>query len=178
MKYFKNQDIIDYLYHNYTKTDGLWFVKVEELYGFDKALEIDREVWKVIPKLQARFIKKILLEAFQKDGLADNRTGENLTAKTLLFEALKIKLSLDRFEFNIAKSKTGLSVKILRCPWHEIMIKSQRENLSEKIGSEICIAEYSVFASEFYTDAVLDVKSKLCSGNDRCNFKFSIKVPD
>jgi hypothetical protein len=173
MKYFKNNDIIEYLYQNYTKTDGLWFVKVEELHGFDNALEIDREVWKVIPKLQARFIKKILLEAMQKDG-----NGDFPTAKTLLFEALKIKLSLERFEFKVGKSKTGLSAKILRCPWHEIMLKSQRENISEKIGSTICAVEYAAFAAEFYPDAVLDIRSKLCSGNGSCNFKFSIKVPD
>jgi hypothetical protein len=169
MKYFKNKDVIDYLYQNYTKADGLWFVKVEELYGFDKALKIDREVWKVIPKLQARFIKKRLLESLQNNG------NDNLqTVKTLLFEALKIKLSLDRFKFKITKSKTGISAKIFCCPWHEIMIKSQRENLSEKIGSMICTVEYAAFAAEFYPDAVLGISSKLCSGNDSCNFKFSI----
>ena len=171
MKYFKNKDIRDYLYQNYTKADGLWFVKVEELYGFGKALEIDMEVWKVIPKLQARFIKKRLLESLQKKG------GDNLqTSKTILFEALKIKLSLDRFVFKVAKNKAGLSVKILCCPWHEIMVKSQRENLSEKIGSAICTEEYAVFAAEFYPGAILDIYSKLCGGNDCCTFEFSIKT--
>lgn len=173
MKYFKNKDIQEYLYRNYTKADGLWFVKVEELYGFDKALEIDREVWKVLPKLQAKFIKKILFEAMQKDG-----NGDIQTAKTLLFEALKIKLFLEKFEFKVGKSKSGPSVTILRCPWHEIMVKSQRENLSEKIGSTICTIEYAAFAAEFYPGVVLDIGSKLCSGNDSCNFKFSIKAPD
>jgi hypothetical protein len=168
MKYFKNKDVIDYLYKNYTKADGLWFIKVEELYGFDKALEIDGEVWKVIPKLQARFIKKRLLEVMQKDG----NTDFHMT-KTIFFEALKIKLSLDRFKFKVLKSKTSISVRIDRCPWHEIMIKSQREDLSEKIGSAICTAEYGVFVAEFYPDAILHIKSKLCSGDSNCTFKFS-----
>ena len=173
MKYFRNKDVIEYFYNNYTKADGLWFVKVEELYGFDKALEIDSQVWKVIPKLQARFIKKILLEVLQKNG-----NTELLTAKTLLFEALKIKLSLDRFKFKVSKNKAAISVRIDQCPWHEIMVKAQRENLSEKIGSAICNNEYSAFIAEFYPDAVIDISSKLCSGNDSCNFKFSIMVPD
>jgi hypothetical protein len=177
MKYFKNKDILDYLFQNYTKTDGLWFLKVEELYGFDKALEIDSRVWKVIPKLQARFIKKILLEALQKDGIADSRTDENKTARTLLFEALKIKLSLDRFKFKVSKNKAAISVRIDKCPWHEIMLKAHREALSEKIGSAICNNEYSAFIAEFYPDAVIGISSKLCSGNDCCDFKFSIKIP-
>jgi hypothetical protein len=177
MKYFKNKDILDYLYLNYTKTDGLWFLKVEELYGFDKALEIDTRVWKIIPKIQARFIKKILLEALQKDGIADSRTAENKSEKILLFEALKIKLSLDRFEYKVSKNKNSISVRIDRCPWHEIMVKAQREKLSEQIGSAICNNEYSAFIAEFYPDAVIGVSSKLCSGNDCCNFKFSIKIP-
>jgi hypothetical protein len=160
MKYFKNKDILDYLYQNYTKADGLWFLKVEELYGFDKALEIDTRVWKVIPKLQARFIKKILLEAFQKDGIADSRTAQNQAAKNLLFEALKIIVRIDR------------------CPWHEIMVKAQRKTFSEKIGSAICNNEYSAFIAEFFPDAVIEISSKLCNGNDCCNFKFSIKIPD
>ena len=68
---------------------------------------------------------------------------QNQTAKTLLFEALKIKLSLDRFEYKVSKNKTAISVRIDRCPWHEIMVKAQRETFSEKIGSAICNNEYS-----------------------------------
>lgn len=171
MKYFKDKDIQEYLYQNYIKADGLWFLKVEEIYGFDKALEIDRQVWKVIPKIQARFIKNKLLEALQKNG---NTNPQN--TKTLLFEALKIKLSLDRFEFKVTKNKAGIIIRISRCPWHDVMVKSQRENLSEKIGSTICTVEYAAFFKEFYPDAVLDVSSKLCSGNDSCNFKFSASL--
>jgi hypothetical protein len=178
MKYFKRKDIINYLYQNYTKVDGLWFLKVEEIYGFDRAFEIDNRVWEVIPKIQARFIKKILLEAFQKDGVADSRTAENQSAKTLLFEALKIKLSLDRFEYKVSKNKAAISVRIGKCPWHEIMVKAQREAFSGKIGSAICNNEYSAFISEFYPDAVIDISSRLCNGNDCCNFKFSKKIPD
>jgi hypothetical protein len=178
MKYFKNKDIMDYLFQNYTKTDGLWFLKVEDLYGFEKALEIDREVWKVIPKIQARFIKKILLEAFRKDGIADNRTAQNQASRTLLFEALKIKLTLDRFEFKVTKSKAGINVRILKCPWHEIMVRAQRETFSEKIGSAICNNEYSAFIAEFYPDAAIDIRSRLCSGGDSCSFKFGLGVRD
>lgn len=39
------KEIIKYYYDSFIKVDGLWFVKVEERLGFEKALEIDRSVW-------------------------------------------------------------------------------------------------------------------------------------
>ena len=47
----------EYFRRSYTAVDGLWFMKVEEAYGFDNALDIDDEVWKVLPKIQARMLK-------------------------------------------------------------------------------------------------------------------------
>ncbi len=55
-----DKEISEYLHRCYTAADGLWFVKVEEKYGFDSALDIDKEVWKVIPKIQSRFLKNKL----------------------------------------------------------------------------------------------------------------------
>jgi hypothetical protein len=38
------QQIADYFNHNYNPVDGLWFMKAEEKYGFDTALDVDNEV--------------------------------------------------------------------------------------------------------------------------------------
>ena len=54
------QQVADYFNRSYKAVDGLWFMKVEEKYGFDSALELDNEVWKVMPKIQARMIKSFL----------------------------------------------------------------------------------------------------------------------
>jgi hypothetical protein len=45
----------------YKSVDGLWFMKVEEKDGFNAALTVDNEVWKVMPKIQARMIKSFLV---------------------------------------------------------------------------------------------------------------------
>ena len=60
MKQLTDQQIAEYFHRSFTAADGLWFVKVEEKYGFDAALEIDNEVWKVLPKIQARKMKSLL----------------------------------------------------------------------------------------------------------------------
>jgi hypothetical protein len=53
------EQIAEYYHRSYTVVDGLWFMKIEEKYGFDAALDIDKEVWKVFPKMQARLLKSL-----------------------------------------------------------------------------------------------------------------------
>ena len=181
MKELSQKDIIEYLYNCYTKVDGLWFVKIEEEKGFERALALDAEVWKVMPKIQARFLKEKLMEnikvkkrssneeKFKKD--QRNRVAvENSTE--LFLKALKVKLALDRFKFKIFKRQGLISVKITECPWHNILIRAGRENLSSRIGSTICTAEYSVFAGEFIPGATLELASRICSKNKSCLFNF------
>ncbi|MCJ7722279.1 DUF6125 family protein, partial [Candidatus Bathyarchaeota archaeon] len=55
-----SQQVADFFNRSYKAVDGLWFMKVEEKYGFDAALELDNEVWKVMAKIQARKIKSFL----------------------------------------------------------------------------------------------------------------------
>ena len=50
----------DYFRRSYTAADGLWFMMVEEKYGFDAALKLDEAVWKVLPKIQARALKSMM----------------------------------------------------------------------------------------------------------------------
>ena len=169
MKKLKNADIIDYLYQSYSKVDGLWFMKIEEELGFDRALKIDREVWKIVPKIQARILKSKIHAKNDSESF---------------IECLKIKLKNDNFKFRLKKNKnhkstdanmTGdkIMVTIKYCPWHEIMIKSGRENLSEKIGSAICGTEYSIFSKEFGDNFNFEMGSKICSGDKNCNLIFT-----
>ena len=56
-----NEEQIKAYYHrSYTAVDGLWFMKVEDKYGFEKALEMDNAVWQIMPKIQARMLKSML----------------------------------------------------------------------------------------------------------------------
>lgn len=84
-----SDQIRDYLSRSYTAVDGLWFMKTEGLFGFEKALEIDALVWQVMPKIQARQLKSMLTAERSLDGL-----------RTCYAE----KLFLDGFEFQILSS--------------------------------------------------------------------------
>ena len=54
-----SRQVKEYLQNSYAKVDGLWFLKIEEQFGFEKALDMDLEVWKVMPKIQARYLKSV-----------------------------------------------------------------------------------------------------------------------
>lgn len=146
-----------YFHRCYIAADGLWFMKVEEKYGFDAALDIDNEVWKVLPKIQARMLKPMV----------------RVEGMDALFECLTTKLALEGFEFKAEKDTNNLRITISRCPWHELMLKSGREALSERVGTLICTTEYGVWCSEFDEDVHFELKSQMCRGSECCILQFS-----
>ena len=135
-------------------------MKVEEKYGFDTALETDNEVWKVMPKIQARMLKSML------------RVESGLEA---LCECFTTKLALDGFVFKTEKIGKGDGFRIIidGCPWHDLMVKSGRGHLSEKVGNRICNTEYSAWASEFGDDICFELQSQICKGSEFCILQFS-----
>ena len=164
MTQFTNKDKAEYFHRSYKTVDGLWFVKTEEQFDFDTALDLDREVWKVMPKIQARFLKKKLGVDKDIDALG---------------KCFSKKLELDGFKFKVEKTKSKdigndrINFVISRCPWHDILIKSKREHLSDKIGRVICGTEYGVWASEFgqYIEFSFG-NERICRGDLNCILSF------
>jgi len=154
-----DKQIIEFWHRSYRTVDGLWFVKIEDRYGFDTALDIDRDVWTVFPKIQARMIKSM-------GGLEAGLAG--------LLEAIETKLDIEGFEFEVRKAADGrgFDVVISECPWHKIMTASGREHLSGKVGTLICNSEYSVWASEFGDDIRFEMNEQICEGCDSCILRF------
>jgi hypothetical protein len=152
-----DEQVAEYFRRSYKAVDGLWFMKVEEKYGFDSALQVDMEVWKVMPKIQARMIKSFL----QLD------KGE-----AALLDGLKAKLALEDFKFNVEQGENGFRIRISDCPWHNLMVKSGREKLSAKVGETICNVEYSVWASEFDEKMQFTLSAQKCKGSEYCLLDF------
>ena len=153
----------EYFYQGYAKVDGLWFVKVEEKYGFDKALCIDEEVWKVMPKIQARLLKKM------------GNKGNGLES---LFECLTTKLNIEGYDFTteLNEDKKEFFISIKKCPWYMIMVKSGRENLTAKIGPRICGSEYTAWAEEFGPGISFSLDTNMCNSNSDCVLRFFVSA--
>jgi hypothetical protein len=155
-----SQQVVDYFHRCFKAVDGLWFMKVEEKYGFDCALDVDNEVWKVMPKIQARMLKSML----------KLKTGPDA-----LLKGLKAKLELDGFKFKTEKTENSFKITITNCPWHNLMIKSGREKLSSTVGTTICNTEYQIWALELAETMNFELQSQLCKGSECCILEFEEK---
>ncbi|MBN1235854.1 MAG: L-2-amino-thiazoline-4-carboxylic acid hydrolase [Methanotrichaceae archaeon] len=160
----------EYFRRSYTAVDGLWFMKVEEKHGFEEALRLDEAVWKVLPKIQARTLKGMMNLPGGLEGLQ---------------QALSVRLALEGFDYEMKPQDNGFAVIIKRCPWHDIMKKSGRGNLSERVSDLICRVENSMWASEFSgaeekgeacegegREIGFEREARICRGEDRCMLKF------
>jgi len=154
-----DKQIAEYFKRSYTAIDGLWFMKTEEIYGFDTALDIDGAVWQIVPKIQARKLKEI---------------GNLTDGLECLRQALVTKLSLDGFDFKAGQiSRDGsLKITINECPWHNTMIQSGRKQLSGRVGTRICTHEYQIWAHEFGNDIQFELGEQICEGAACCSLLF------
>jgi hypothetical protein len=149
--------IRQYLLRSYTAVDGLWFVKAEERFGFDAALDLDAEVWKVMPKIQARKIRKFA------------GAGNGVSGLRMCFEE---KLSVDGFVFAVAEHPGVLEIRVSTCPWNEKMVRSSRAHLAGRVGNRICPLEYGAWAAEFGCAFGFGEGPKPCEGGSECVLRF------
>ncbi|MDD2471395.1 MAG: DUF6125 family protein [Dehalococcoidales bacterium] len=163
MEGLSEHQISQFLHRSYGSVDGLWFMKVEEKYGFDAALEIDREVWKVLPKIQARMLKSMLKLENGMDGLA---------------KSLEARFGMDGFVYELEKLPNNvLKITISHCPWHQLMEKSGRAKLSGKVGDVVCVADYTAWSKEFGNEIDFYTSCQICKGAESCVMIFSLPQP-
>jgi hypothetical protein len=155
-----DKQIADYFHRCFTAVDGLWFMRVEEKLGFEDALEIDRAVWEVFPRIQAREMKAML-------GVEKGTAALQTSFTTAL--------DLNGFTYRVENEGTGFRVIITQCPWHDTMVKSSRQHLSARVGEVICQTEYTVWVAEFGSNLRFSFKSphRLCGGASTCVLCFN-----
>ncbi len=156
----ENQKIIsEYLRRSYFSVDGLWFMMVEKESSFEKALKLDEDVWRVLPKIQARKVKELL--ELEGNGLKD------------FIQAIKVKFDAEEYEYEIKEQRDSLiQISINKCPWYEILKKANREHLSAKIAESICFLELKVWVNEFGSDLTFEPVKGRCINGDTCLFNF------
>jgi hypothetical protein len=64
------------------------------------------------------------------------------------------------------------------CPWHDLMEKSGRGELSERVSDIICRVENSVWSEEFKEknadsgEIRFERRDRICKGSSRCRLWF------
>jgi hypothetical protein len=153
--------LVDYLRRSYHAVDGLWFVTVEEEHGFDHALELDRRVWSVTAKIQARKARDL--------------TGSKTNTPEDLARCFTLKLAADGHIFRVETHPTEVRFLVTQCPWLELLRKSGRQHLAARISQTICPTEGNVWASEFGGDYGFHMRNAACSGDSHCSLTFTQK---
>jgi len=150
--------LVKYLRRAYHAVDGLWFLKVEEATDFEQALEVDRQVWEILAKIQAREARRLL-------GVEGNSPEE-------LRRCLNLKFGADGHDFEVDLDAEGLRVLIRDCPWRELLAKSKREHLGQRIAETICMTEGRVWCQEFGGAYEFEISELGCAGGEQCEMRF------
>lgn len=97
MAEFSDKQAAAYFHRSFAAIEGLWFMKIEEKYGFDVALEIDNAVWQVFPRIQAREMKSMLKAE---------------SGRKALQICLATAFDLKGFKYTLKATETGFTVTI------------------------------------------------------------------
>jgi hypothetical protein len=117
---------------NWLAHDGLWFRSVEEKYGMEAAMELDKKGWEKFTVIEAKRIMKRLKIP----------TGGGIPA---LIQALKFRLyAYINVQEVLEVSKNSCVFRMNRCRVQEAR---QRQGLPDFPCKSIGIVEYSGFAS-------------------------------
>jgi hypothetical protein len=151
--------ITEYLRRSYSAVDGLWFMMTEKKFSFDKALELDVEVWSILPKIQARKVKELL--SLEGKGVSD------------FIKAIEVKLVAEEYDYEIeTHGDDHIQIKMHRCPWFEALKKANRLHLASKISNAICPMEFGVWLKEFDLNMNINTPARFCDGDNACIWDF------
>jgi hypothetical protein len=156
--------LAEYLRYVYRAADGLWFVKVEEALGFEQALELDRRVWEVLAKIQARKARELL-------GCVGHSVEE-------LARCFSLKLMGDGHVFGVSTEGETVRFSVERCPWLELLRKSKREHIALQIAKTICLLEGRVWCAEFGGEYEFEMPLMACASGERCEMRFTRKAQE
>lgn len=156
MQEIDGEIITQYFKRSYFALDGLWFVVVEKNSSLKKALKIDEQVWRVLPKIQARKVRKLL-------NLKEN-TVQNFV------KALEVKLKAENYQYKKKITEENLHLLIKKCPWHQIIRKSGREHV---LPNNICRIDFQTWGDEFHLGLKVKIGTHICGGDANCEIHFT-----
>jgi len=155
---FDERLVAEFFRKSFLSVDGLWFLKVEEAFSFDTALDIDVAVWRVLPKIEARTIQRLLSLG---NGIESLRT------------AFDFKLTAEEYQYSMTPVESGgFTIFVRNCPWVNHITRAGREHLLQRIADAVCPVEYEIFAREFDPGIEFQHKRKACHGQHECVFVF------
>ncbi len=151
---------------NWVAMDGLWFQAVEQVYGMDAALAIDRGVWEQFAVIEARRIKERL--ALPEKG--------GLNALEIAFKNRLVSL-LNELEILRPDEKT-LLITLKTC---RVQAARKRKGMPEFPCRSIGLVEFPVFARTIDARIITECLScppETLPRTPYCSWKFTLEGAD
>ncbi|MEX2684796.1 MAG: DUF6125 family protein [Candidatus Sigynarchaeota archaeon] len=154
--------------------DGLWFVRLEKEFGFEKALQLDKEVWEIFARKEAQRLVKFLMDK----GTITKSDGpvtilEKILPISIFNKTLKFRIETngkDELEFIVFECKTLAGMKKIGRP----------EQQAHTVCFDMGFTYYNHFAKEidpaFNVSCMFTPYKKLVDapGNGLCGWRFKI----
>ena len=147
---------------NWVAMDGLWFQAVEQAYGIDAALAIDKEVWEQFALVEARRIKERL--ALPEKG--------GLDALEIAFKNRLVSL-LNKLEI-FRPDENTLIVTTKTC---RVQAARTRKGMAQFPCRSVGMVEFPVFArtiDSWIKTACLSCPPETLPGTPYCSWKFTL----
>ena len=148
---------------NWVAMDGLWFQAVEQAYGIDAALAIDKEVWEQFALVEARRIKERL--ALPEKG--------GLDALEIAFKNRLVSL-LNELEILLPDEKT-LIITLKTC---RVQAARKRKGMTEFPCRSVGLVEFPVFARTIDARIITECLScppETLPRTPYCSWKFTLE---
>lgn len=148
---------------NWLAHDGLWFQSIEEKYGMEMAIDMDREAWRRFTMIEARRLIDFL-ELGKNSGIAG------------LKKALSFRLysSLNEDEIVVEED----NVLIYRVKSCRVQHARRKKGLTDFPCKSVGIIEYSLFANaidERFETEVISCHPDITDAAYNCIWKFTLK---
>lgn len=147
--------LAEYFKRGYQSVDGFWFLMAEQDLGMEAALRLDRDVWRIMPKILARKTMELL----------------DLPRRELRSLSLSLGFKFDAEGYEIKSHvmrEDLLEIQITGCPWRRAIIKSDNFSLLPRVAEEVCTVVYETWAGEFLDSFKMEMNPKICTGGDFC----------
>jgi hypothetical protein len=151
---------------NWVAMDGLWFQAVEQAYGMDAALALDRGVWEQFAVIEARRIKERL--ALPEKG--------GLNALEIAFKNRLISL-LNELEI-LRPDEKNLIITLKTC---RVQAARKRKGMPEFPCRSVGLVEFPVFARTIDARIIpecLSCPPETLPGTPYCSWKFTLEGAD
>lgn len=149
---------IAFLRRSYKAVDGLWFMMTEKAGDFERALQIDRRVWEVLPRIQVKKIKDL--------------TGVTGESPEDFAPVLATKFAIEEYQYREAAcGPNELKIVVERCPWVDLLCKSGRLDYAEAIADAVCTVDLGGWAQAFHPSLQFAWEERQCR-EGQCSFRF------